>query len=152
MEYIQRMRKLVGHAPLLLVGAAVLVMREGRLLMMRRTDNHAWGIPGGSLEPGEKLEDAARRETWEEAGLELGDLKLFDVFSGPELYYCYPNGDEVYNVSVVFLAEEMKGEIHLNPEEHSEYCFFDLGALPEEVSPPIRVVLVQLKASLLNCV
>ena len=121
MDYIQRMRKLVGHAPLMWVGAAVLVLREGRLLMMRRTDNHAWGIPGGAIEPGERLEDAARRETLEEAGLEIGKMKLFDVFSGPELYYRYPNGDEVHNVSVVYLAEEVSGSIHLNPEEHSEY-------------------------------
>ena len=53
MAYIQRMRKLIGHEPLMLVGAAVLVMLGGRLLMMRRTDNHAWGIPGGALELGE---------------------------------------------------------------------------------------------------
>ena len=147
MEYIQRMRKLVGHAPLILVGAAVLVMREGQLLMMRRTDNHAWGIPGGALELGEKLEETARRETLEEVGLEVGTLKLFGVFSGPDLYYCYPNGDEVHNVSVVYLAEEVSGEICLNPAEHSEYRFFELDALPAEVSPPIRVVLERLKES-----
>jgi len=144
MEYVREMRKLIGHAPLLLVGAAVLVMREGRLLMLRRTDNQAWGIPGGALEPGERLEETALRETCEETGLEVGKLELFDVFSGSELYYRYPNGDEVYNVSAVYLAGEVQGEICLNQEEHSEYRYFDLQELPQDVSPPIRVVLERL--------
>ena len=84
--------------------------------------------------------------------MEVGDLKLFDVFSGPELYYRYPNGDEVHNVSVVYLAEEVRGEIRLNPTEHSEYRFFELEAPPADVSPPILVVLGRLKEVLSNCV
>jgi 8-oxo-dGTP pyrophosphatase MutT (NUDIX family) len=144
MEYVRRMRRLIGHEPLLLVGAAVLVLQEGRLLMIRRTDNLTWGIPGGALEPGEFLEQTARRETREETGLILGDLTLFEVFSGPELYYRYPNGDETYNVSAVYIAGEVQGEICLDPAEHSEYRYFDLRDLPQDVSPPIRVVLDRL--------
>ena len=144
MEYVRRMRRLIGHEPLLLVGAAVLVLQEGRLLMIRRTDNLTWGIPGGALERGESLEQTARRETREETGLLVGDLTLFELFSGPELYYRYPNGDETYNVSAVYFANEVQGEICLDPEEHSEYRYFDLRDLPQDVSPPIRVVLDRL--------
>jgi 8-oxo-dGTP pyrophosphatase MutT (NUDIX family) len=139
MGYIEDLRRLVGHRPLLLVGAGVLITdHDGRLLLLRRTDNHCWGIPGGALEPGESLEDTARRETLEETGLKLEQLALFGLYSGPELFYRYPNGDEVYNISADFTAALPAGsEIHLNPE-HSQAAFFDLQHLPEPISPPLR--------------
>jgi ADP-ribose pyrophosphatase YjhB (NUDIX family) len=146
MDYIRDLRQRVGHMPIIMVGAAVLVINpKDELLMMRRTDNGCWGVPGGMLEPGERLEDAARRETQEECGLEVGEMTLFGVFSGAELYYCYPNGDEVYNVCVVYLADEVGGEIHLDPGEHSEMGYFAIHALPEPISPPIKTILAQLQ-------
>ncbi len=142
MGYIEDLRKAVGNKPLIMVGATVLVMNQrGELLMMRRTDNGAWGVPGGAMEPGERLEDTARRETREETGLEVGELSLFGVFSGPELYYRYPDGAEVYNVSIVYITGDVEGQINLNPEEHSEACLFLLDELPEPISPPIRPIL-----------
>jgi len=125
-----------------LVGAAVGVSdHRGRLLLIRRTDNGCWGLPGGAMEPGERLEDTARRETREETGLELTELSLLGVFSGPELYYRYPNGTEVYNVTVVYTARCPEGAVDLDPAEHTEYAFFDVQALPTDTSPPIRPIL-----------
>lgn len=112
MEYIQQLRKKIGHAPILMVGAAILILDEkNRLLLMKRSDSGCWGSPGGAVEPGEIVEDAARRETLEETGLEIEDMFLFGVFSGPELYYKYPNGDEVYNVTIIYLSREETGDI-----------------------------------------
>lgn len=138
MDYIQSLRQHVGHSPILLVGAAVFALdAQDRLLMLMRTDNKMWGIPGGSVELGEKVEDAARRETREEVGAEVGEMALFGVFSGEELYYKYPNGDEVHNVSIVYLTRDLRGEMKIDPEEHSEYQYFPLDALPENISPPL---------------
>ena len=145
MDYMRQLRQMVGNFPLVMVGAGVLVLdAQGRLLLLRRTDNECWGIPGGALEPGETLEVTARRETLEETGLHLPDLELFGVFSGPELYYQYPNGDQVHNVSIIYLARAVQGEISLNAEEHSAWQFFDPQALPAEISPPILPILRQL--------
>jgi hypothetical protein len=66
------------------------------------------------------------------------------VFSGPELYYKYPNGDEVYNVIIAHLSRDWHGEIKLN-DEHTEWCWFATNELPEDVSPPIKPVLEQFK-------
>jgi 8-oxo-dGTP pyrophosphatase MutT (NUDIX family) len=138
MGYIEELRELIGHRPIIMVGATVLITDpEGRLLLMRRLDNGCWGVPGGALEPGESLEQTARRETREETGLEIGKMSLFGVFSGPELFYEYPNGDQVYNVSVVYLTNEIKGEINLNPFEHTEISFFETENLPSPLSPPV---------------
>jgi ADP-ribose pyrophosphatase YjhB (NUDIX family) len=64
MEYIQSLRQHIGHAPILMVGAALLIVDErNRLLLLKRSDSGLWGPPGGATEPGEMLEEAARRET-----------------------------------------------------------------------------------------
>ena len=147
MDYILQLRQYIGHQPILLVGAAILVLDEqDRLLMMKRSDIGCWGIPGGGMEPGEVAEDAAKREALEETNLEVGEMALFGVFSGPELYYKYPNGDEVYNVSIVYLSRDWHGNIKLNGE-HSEWKWFAASDIPEDVSPPIKPVLEQFKSS-----
>ncbi len=138
MGYIMDLRKIVGHRPLLQVGASVIVEDgQGRVLLQKRTDNHCWGYPGGSTELDERVEDAAARELLEETGLIAGKLELFGVFSGPELHYVYPNGDEVSNIDVVFLCRDYSGVLRCQQEESEALCFFSPGQLPEELSPPI---------------
>jgi ADP-ribose pyrophosphatase YjhB (NUDIX family) len=147
MDYILQLRQYVGHRPILLVGAAVLIIdKRNRLLLMKRSDNQCWGIPGGSIEPGETLEIAARRETQEETNLEICGMSLFGVFSGPEFYYKYPNEDEVYNVTIVYQARDWLGEVRLNAE-HTEWCWFALDAIPDNLSPPIKPIMEELKRS-----
>ncbi len=145
MDYLLELRKLVGHRPLLMVGAAVLILDEqNRLLLMKRSDSGCWGPPGGAVELGEVVEMAARREVREETGLELSELSLFGVFSGPELFYVYPNGDEVYNVTIIYLARFEGGDIRLNGE-HTGWCWFAPADIPENISPPIKPVIEQFK-------
>ncbi len=145
MDYLLELRKHVGHRPLLMVGAAALIVDEqNRLLLLHRSDNDCWGPPGGAVELGEVVETAARREVREETGLEVGEMSLFGVFSGPELFYRYPNGDEVHNVSIVYLARFTGGDVRLNGE-HTAWDWFAPADIPENVSPPIRPVIAQFK-------
>ena len=147
MDYILQLRRYIGHRPILMVGAAILILDDqGRLLLMKRSDSGCWGPPGGATEPGEVVEEAAKRETFEETNLEIGETSLFGVFSGPELYYKYPNGDEVYNVTIVYLARDWRGTIKLN-DEHTAWNWFAVDEIPEEVSPPIKPVIEQFRNS-----
>ena len=137
-DYIMNLRKLVGHRLLLQVGASVIVEDgEGRVLLGRRTDNHAWGYPGGSVEPDEDVEEAARRELFEETGLTAGRMELFGIWSGPRLHYVYPNGDEVSNIDIVYLCRDFSGALRAQSEEIEELNWFAPDALPERLSPPI---------------
>ena len=150
MDYILQLREYIGHRPILMVGAAILVLDEqNRLLMMKRSDSGCWGLPGGATEPGEVVEDAAKRETLEETSIKIGEMSLFGVFSGPELYYKYPNGDEVYNVTIIYVSCDWHGEVKLN-DEHTEWRWFASSEIPEDVSPPIRPVIEQFKRSFLK--
>lgn len=138
-DYIQSLRGLIGHAPIMQVGASVILLNaENEVLLQRRADNGMWGYHGGSVELGEALEEAAARELREETGITARSLELYGVFSGPELRYVYPNGDEVYNVDVVYVCRDWSGEPVPQAGEVNELRFFPLESLPEDISPPIR--------------
>lgn len=142
--YILDLRKIVGHRPLIQVGASIIVEDEqGRVLLQLRSDNHCWSYCGGSMEVDERAEDTAKRELFEETGLTAEKLELFGVFSGPEYHYIYPNGDEVSNVDIVFLCRAYSGTLKRQEEEVEELRFFPADALPENLSPPIRKPLMQ---------
>lgn len=145
MDYILQLRQLIGHRPILMVGAAVLVINEHeQLLLMKRSDSGCWGPPGGAVEPGEYVEEAARREALEETGLQIDEMTLFGVFSGPELYYVYPNGDEVYNVTIIYLSRDFSGQPVID-HEHTDWRWFASDEIPENISPPILPVIEQYK-------
>ena len=139
--YVRELRSLVGSRPLILAGDCVLLAdREGRLLLQHRTDNDTWGLPGGSMEPGEALEETARREVLEEVGITCGALHLLNVFSGPALYYRYPHGDEVHNVVAAYVCRDFAGRPAGDGHEVKDVRWFPLDALPEALCPPDRPV------------
>lgn len=137
--YVETMRAKVGHERLIFVGAAVLLYRGRELLLQRRHDNGCWAMHGGCVEIGEPVEAAAQRELFEETGLTANALKLFDVFSGQEGMYTYPNGDKAYIVTVTFQCNDFSGEPYADPDEVLELKWFDIDALPEDISPPDRL-------------
>ncbi|GIO29838.1 MULTISPECIES: NUDIX hydrolase [Paenibacillus] len=141
MGYIMDLRKTVGSRPLIMAGACVLLLQDHRLLLELREDNGCWGLPGGSLEPGESMEEVAKRELYEETGLLAEGLELLGVFSGQELYYKYPHGDEVYNVVAAYVCSRYSGEIAEDGQEVKELRFFGLDSLPDSISPPDRPII-----------
>ena len=138
-DCILDLRKVVGYRPLIQTGAGVIVVdASGRVLLQRRSDNGCWDYAGGSMELGEEAEETARRELLEETGLTARRLELFGVFSGEDMHYVYPNGDEVYNVDIVYICRDHSGELTPQEGEVDELRFFDADRLPENISPPSR--------------
>ena len=135
-EYVKNMRKYIGHERLLYVGACVFVHKEGKLLLQKRIDNGFWCSAGGGTELGETVGETAIRELLEETGLTANSLELLGVFSGKELFYTYPNGDMVGNVSVAYLCEDFSGELVRETNETSDLQWFEIDDLPESISPP----------------
>lgn len=132
MSYVSELRDLVGHRPLLLAAAGVIVVDDaGRWLLQRRVDDGRWGLLGGALELGESFEDAARRELFEESGLTVGSLHQLDVYSGPEFRLTYPNRDQVFVVGVTFLAGDVTGAAVADGQEGSELGWFSPDQLPD---------------------
>ena len=150
-DYIMDLRKIVGHRPLLSPGASVILEdAEGRILLELRHDNRCWGYAGGAVEMDEVVEDAARRELFEETGLVAGKLELYGVFSGPESHFYYPNGDEVSYVEIVYTCRDWSGELRAQPGEVDELRWFAAGELPEDLSPTTARVIRQWAAEKLK--
>ena len=151
MGYIQDIRQKIGHDPLIIVGASVILVNDqGQVLLQRRTDNGLWGYHGGCTELYENVEHAARRELYEETGLTAGGMALFGVFSGPEMGFTYPNGDRVSVVDCVFLCREYSGEMRMQEEEVSALKWFAPDALPAEITPANQPALRQWAEMALN--
>lgn len=133
MGYIMDLRRSVGHIPLFMPGAGVFfVDGENRVLLQRRRDNGLWAGTGGAMEPGETFEETVRREAVEEVGLLPMDLQRLGVYSGEELHYTYPNGDEVYVVAVAYVCTCYEGTLTVDQEECIEARFFRLDEIPED--------------------
>lgn len=145
MDYINYMRGMIGSKPMFLVGAGTVVLNDaGEILLIKRTDNNTWGIPGGSMEMGESFEETAVREVYEETGLRVEKLELFGTYSGREMHHIYPNGDEVYIAICIYQTRSYDGRITADKKESSEVAFFDLDKLPEDINPPDKVILKDL--------
>lgn len=135
MNYIQDMRKLIGHETLFTVGCGVIIEKEGRILLQHRTDEDNWCIPGGVMEIGETFEQTAKRETYEETGLDVGELKLFGIYSGESCFVQYSNKDQVYSVQIIFLTSTYSGELKQQGIESKEHRFFMKEDLPKNLNP-----------------
>lgn len=144
-DYIMDLRKIVGHRTIMQCAASIICMNEqGQILLGKRTDNHLWGYAGGSIEIDEKVEDAAKRELFEETGLIADEIIFFHINSGPEAHYIYPNGDEVSNIEIIYLCRKYHGELKRQETEMDELRFFSPDEISlEMISPPIRPVIKQ---------
>ena len=131
MGYIMDLRKHIGHDPLIGVGATTLVFNDNNeLLLNLRTDTNNWGIPGGSMELYETIEETAIRELREETGICANKLELVTVLSGKDFYFEYPNGDKLCTVIVLFKVLNFSGTIKVSDNESKALKFFPLTDLP----------------------
>lgn len=138
MGYIEEIRALVGHRPLILTGATVAVIDDaGRILLQQRADDGNWGIPGGFMELGETLEETARRELREETGLEADQLNFVQLFSGAEYFHQYPNGDEVYDVMAAYVTRSVR-RVGTSDAETVAVDYFLPSDLPAAMRPHMK--------------
>jgi 8-oxo-dGTP pyrophosphatase MutT (NUDIX family) len=134
-NYIKEMRKTIGHAPLMTTACGVIIENsKGEILLQQRQDNGKWGIPGGAMEIGEKYVDTAKREVFEEVGIEIEDLYLFGIYSGEDRIIIYPNNDICCVTSIVFKTTKYKGKILQETDETLRHMFYSRNNLPDEIN------------------
>lgn len=107
------------------------------LLLMRRSDNGHWCLPGGRIEPGESVHAATRREVREETGFEVSLGRLVGVYSDPSFMVVrLADGRRVQYVNLCFEAHAVGTPGALGtPDETLEVAFFQADALPEPFVP-----------------
>jgi 8-oxo-dGTP diphosphatase len=133
--HIRALRERIGSATLLLPATSAVIRDEaGRVLLIRRGDGRGWSLPGGIMEPGERLVECLRREVWEETGLEVEPLRLVGVYSDPaHTHVTYPNGDQAHFVSTTFECRVVGGALAADGDESLEVAYFRLEALPNPI-------------------
>jgi len=91
--------------------AIVPLTAQGEILMIRRTDNGNWAIPGGGMDLGETITDSAVRETREETGITCEITGLVGIYSNPRHVILYTSNGEVrQEFSIVFTARPTGGQ------------------------------------------
>ena len=123
--YIARLRQRIG-TDLLLVPTVAVLPRDaiGRILLLRQSDSGRWATIGGTIEPDESPEDAARREAEEEAGVAVRLGRLVAALGGPDYRITYPNGDQAACVPIVYEATVESGQPTPDSDETSEVGWF----------------------------
>ena len=101
----------------------IISMKDSIVLIERRNPPHGWALPGGFVDYGESLEEAAVREARDETGLEIDNLRQFHAYSDPD------RDPRQHNISVVFTADA-RGEAKAGDDANA-VKLFPLDNLPE---------------------
>ena len=119
------------------IGVAMVIERAGAILLVRRRHHGggSWSAPGGYLDPGEDLADAATREVREETALDVDEASFIAVTNDRF-------DDGKHNVTVWFSACRFHGEPTVAaPDELSEIGWFPWDALPQPLYDSTRAFL-----------
>ena len=101
---------------------AVITDNTNRILQLKQTyNNKTWGLPGGSLEPGETIHEALYRECKEEIGIDV----CIEYLSG--VYYHSQYNSQVF----IFRCNKIDDKEIVLSNEHSEYKYFMVDELSE---------------------
>ncbi|MBW2381366.1 MAG: 8-oxo-dGTP diphosphatase MutT [Deltaproteobacteria bacterium] len=132
----------LGRCPeVLVVVAAAVIIRDGRVLLTRRAEGQhlagLWEFPGGKLEDGESPEEALVRECEEECGIEVEVAGILEV-----THHRYPEKE----VLLLFYRCELRsGEVrHLQVADHAWVAPVDLGSYP--LPPADQAVIARIRA------
>ena len=128
MDYIHELRKEIGSRKIILNCSGAIIIRDGRILLQRRSDNGKWGLIGGLLEMNETYEEAALREVREETGLEVRLDSFLGIFHNHHMVW--NNGDAAHVISACFTASILSGEPRID-EESYELKFFSREEMPD---------------------
>jgi 8-oxo-dGTP diphosphatase len=103
----------------------IIEINGGIVLVERRNQPHGWALPGGFVEYGESLEDAARREAWEETSLEVTGLRLLGCYSDPS------RDCRMHTISAVFIAHGHG--VPCAADDAANLAVFRLNDVPEQL-------------------
>jgi 8-oxo-dGTP pyrophosphatase MutT (NUDIX family) len=119
--------------------SAIVPDENGCILLQRRSDNGFWALPGGAMDVGETIGDAAVREVKEETGLDVIPEYIIGIYTNPKHVVAFSDGEVRQEFSLCFACKLVGGEIQVS-EESFEVAFFSPGAIERlNVHPSIRL-------------
>lgn len=95
---------------------AVVPDNSGAVLLVHRTDNDLWALPGGGIDIGESVADAAVRETKEETGIDVEVTGLVGIYSSPNHVMAYDDGEVRQQFSICLVTRMLGGSLQTSSE------------------------------------
>ena len=112
---------------LFVAAKAVIVRPDGKILLLRESSSYdegskedSWDLPGGRLNPGEKVTDTLAREVQEESGLAISSSQIIEVFD----HFAKIRVEDCHIVAIYFLARVQSEEVTLSAD-HDQYEWID---------------------------
>jgi ADP-ribose pyrophosphatase YjhB (NUDIX family) len=116
------------------------VFRGNKILLVRETIDGCWSVPGGWADVGLTPSEVARKEVFEEAGLQVKPVRLLAVLDK----MCHSHPPDMYHIYKIFILCEEQGGTLQNGMETSETGFFGLDELPPLSVPRITTEQIRL--------
>ena len=112
---------------------------SGRLLLIHKIDNGFWALPGGAMDLGESIRDAAVREVEEETGVQVEVTGLVGIYTDPGHVMAYDDGEVRQEFSVCFHARHVSGEPRQDDVETKAARWVDPAEVPDlSIHPTMR--------------
>jgi len=115
---------------------------DGEVLLIRRTDNQNWAVPGGAIDLGESMVQAAIRETKEESGIDCSVTGLVGIYTDPKHVILYTSNGEARQEFSILLTARATGGAPTPSDESSEVRWVpqgDLGRYSMDRSMRLRI-------------
>ena len=146
-SYLGRLRAKVGNDLLQVPGGRIVLLdKNGKVLLQKRSDFGIWGLPAGSPEIGESATESVKREVLEETGLTVATLKCFGYSSNPEYeIITYPNGHVIHCYSLLYYATDWTGDLLASDSETTALEFFSVDSLPKLIRNHRRTLSMYLR-------
>ncbi|GAA0802082.1 NUDIX hydrolase [Spirilliplanes yamanashiensis] len=131
------------RANALVVAVAVVVLDEsGRVLLIRRSDNGYWALPGGAQDLGESTAQAAIREVSEETGIDVEIVGISGIYSNPRHVIAYDDGEVRQEFSICLRARPVGGSLRTS-DESSQVDWVDPAELAERRIHPTMLLRIK---------
>ena len=121
--YLQSLRPLVGHRPLLSPGIIAIVEDAAGAILLHQKPDGSWNLPAGAMELDESVFAALQREVFEETGIRVLRARACGVYSHPRYAVTYANGDQVQYVGLAFHVEKWSGTPEADGDESIAVAF-----------------------------
>lgn len=95
---------------------AVVRDEQGRILLIHKTDNDLWALPGGGHDVGESIAQTVVREVEEETGISVVVESVVGLYTDPQHVMAYDDGEVRQQFSICFRARPVGGELRTSSE------------------------------------
>jgi 8-oxo-dGTP pyrophosphatase MutT (NUDIX family) len=127
-SYLGQMRKLIGNKKMIHPSIRAIIQNEkGEVLLINRRGESQWGMPAGSMELDESLDDCLKREVKEETGIDVLEASLISIYTSPDKSIKNHFGDEYQMFELLFRVGKWSGDL---VTETTNAKFFPIDEIP----------------------